>query len=891
MKIISALPILLLVAVPALAQPEIPSVVRDVHLIENGDFTYPRVPAHRTSGDGRVALSLAFGPRYFLFVPERLNTHATLGPAGVHLTSTDSPKYVSAGGYHNSSMSSPWFLMTTLCDPTPQFPTNFAAPRNPYVCPQDPDLDCYTMTFVGGLTNNSRQQVEIWGTPVTVAVRSPKTSTATIDSIQPGTPVKGMTYPYGGDFFEPMTTEDGRLLVVRLGGNRVDWRDENGAPRTGNYDIVYSAYDGGNPCDVTKWTGFKPISHAPYDPTINQKYGFARYPFLDTEGNVIPNGAKFKATYPWVDRKGKNIFFTTLGTALHYFDAQSQLQTRYPTRCVPGQSCATQFPYSQFGQHEDTFHRRGFAMIGLWSHGKTVLFDGMLNETDYGLRFDDVGQREVQLYQPNTGRTGQNQSGWVRVGGFDNNTAYMPQLGAQNSALLDSVENIFNYDGAMKFFSPRDVVWLMSNGKMTAEVDFDDYLDAYALIVADMNASMTYEDPNSVRNPIAQKHHDGFRYIIDGWGRRGSGFLDPIRLQNAATAPRFTLPTYGEAYGNVRIEPVAMGGVHGRGLWMDGQAVAGFRIPTQNLSGYDWFVSLFVDQREASPASPEQLLTFPNGGKVYLFNGKTLFYQSPTSQLYTTTFNAPIFAGTRRYVHLAWTIRQGGTKIDLYVNGFLFWRLDTGTAPLFDIQPGIIALGKVDFPSGVRGWLDEFKVIGRIPNPEEICNHARGYLVGMDSANAPYWSLAQAYPTAGHQDITSLLSTYNKTTHARYACVTDYLDVHGLPRQVNLTSTRRISQDVNFPESPLRWNLARPSSTQNPFCLSCHEAGMPDGLGLAALNAGTTLLVFDPRRQPTMAPAFMGGNLPAHYFGPNLPAQSMRLPYNGLQVVDYFLFP
>ena len=36
----------------AFGLPEIPSVVRDVHIVEGGELTYPHIPPHRTSMDG-----------------------------------------------------------------------------------------------------------------------------------------------------------------------------------------------------------------------------------------------------------------------------------------------------------------------------------------------------------------------------------------------------------------------------------------------------------------------------------------------------------------------------------------------------------------------------------------------------------------------------------------------------------------------------------------------------------------------------------------------------------------------------------------------------------------------------------------------------------------------
>ena len=51
--------------------------------------------------------------------------------------------------------------------------------------------------------------------------------------------------------------------------------------------------------------------------TSTPRFGIAAYPFRDVEGNEIPDGDDIMATYPWMNREGNNLFFTTVHATLH----------------------------------------------------------------------------------------------------------------------------------------------------------------------------------------------------------------------------------------------------------------------------------------------------------------------------------------------------------------------------------------------------------------------------------------------------------------------------------------------------------------------------------------------------------------------------------------------
>jgi hypothetical protein len=108
-------------------------------------------------------------------------------------------------------------------------------------------------------------------------------------------------FTFQGSAFEPVVAGDGRLLIVRVGSPSLPWNDPvTGVARTPQgCDIVYCYYEGGIPADPAQWTNLCPISHAPCDPRINTKFGFARAPFRDPEGTLIPDGEDIGASYPW----------------------------------------------------------------------------------------------------------------------------------------------------------------------------------------------------------------------------------------------------------------------------------------------------------------------------------------------------------------------------------------------------------------------------------------------------------------------------------------------------------------------------------------------------------------------------------------------------------------
>jgi hypothetical protein len=165
-----------------------------------------------------------------------------------------------------------------------------------------------------------------------------------------------------------------------------------------------------------------------------------------------------------------------------------------------------------------------------------------------------------------------------------------------NSTFFDSPENQFTYNQWMKPRTPRDVVWLVNKATVSTELPFDDYLNPDSFIVSVSGAAYTMSD--------------GFRLST----QVAASFTGPKRLQNAATAKadRWVIPSFGAMVGPGRIEPVALGGIHGKGLWL--QPTTGVRYGVlaqpQAPAASDWYASVFVDPRFADDGVRREIFSF-----------------------------------------------------------------------------------------------------------------------------------------------------------------------------------------------------------------------------------------------------------------------------------------
>ncbi|MGB0513476.1 MAG: hypothetical protein ACPGJE_01395, partial [Wenzhouxiangellaceae bacterium] len=712
--------LLMLLAGGALGQsslPELPVLVRNVSLIENGQSMYPHLPPLRTSADGRIGLNMK-AKRLYLLRPESLSAPFLEGPDGVTMLADNNGIQLSGNALHGHT--SDFSLRhAAICERSP----------NPRVCGND---DCYDLTIVTPvvLTAPDPDQLEFWSTDLTLRVSQPKTAQASlaVDSIAP--PNQGPIHP-ARTMFETMITADGQLLVARIGGSHTQFP---------GVDIMYSvSAQDSVPCDINQWTQIQPITSAHTDPLMIGRYGIAAYPFRDPIGNPIPAGSDLRGSYPWIDRNGANLFFTTIPATLWYQDATSgAIVTRYPAACVPGTSCqpTNAMTLNDAKTHDETSRLRGVSMAGLWSHGKIVTLDGIINNTDYGMKIPPVKQRMLALYQPGSGPLG-TETGEVRVGTGRHNGPFsdFPPGFVNNSTFIDSIEQIFNANSEMFPLTPRDVVWNVATGHATDEVAFDDWVNPNAFVFSQMNAAMSWSGGVIGNNFDV---FDGFERVagLGGWIGKGFTGAQPIRVQNSATPPDavWTVPSYGRVYGPARIEPVALGGIRGKGLWLGGTSGIAYDVPSnqpRDPADYPWYAGIFVDSRFADDTVRRNLIRFPDGSRLQLTGRHAIHLVDPFGvDQHVKNLTVAQILPMSGWAHLGLLIQQGGQQVTIYLNGDA---LSTWTAVggemLFRISPGgTLHVGQVenDTTPGFRGWIDEFKLFAEHPGAEVICNHARG---------------------------------------------------------------------------------------------------------------------------------------------------------------------
>ncbi|MCA9575048.1 MAG: hypothetical protein KC668_06415 [Myxococcales bacterium] len=866
------------VAYAGKAQP--PAILRDVSMIDDDNqWNNPFVPGLRTTMDGRVALRVQGGPStlsFYLFRPESLDEPILTSPAGAHLLADTTPVQVVL-----PPAAEPNLLRVghhAICDPTQEFPVDGEQP-NPYACGADLANDCYDITVISSISQSFRA-VRMWGTPVTVEVASPKTRDANIVRVELGASVQGVEISLSPEFAEVAVTNDGRLLTGRVGGAARYWTNPNtGEELLRSYDLMYSVLpSGADPCDITAWTDFHPMSHAPFDPNMRH-YGLAAYPFRDTEGRLIGDGEDMGGSYPWVDREGSNMFMTGVPG---YITEQSEED--FPRRCVV-EGCE-QFTYAMDFD-------RGFLVAGLWTHGKLVHLDARINNVDWSVGSRPDAHYLVDLYEDEQGDPVA-----VRFGaGRGLGTSAPGYPGNEN--ILDSLQNMLNHHPAARPITPRDVVWVMSSGVATDEVVFDDFLDPRAFIVSNMQASVTQLLDYRGFSTGVPVHWNGQHRDIGvnlGISNQRSYRLDhmvdeDVHIQNAATSLGFQVPPYGlvEA-GTGRTEPVALGGFYGRGFWLDGTNRIAYEVPAQaEPLESDWYIGLFVDVRSADGAT-RSLLSFPDGSSVRLVDRDTLQYVRDERVMHAVTLPE----SSAGWVHLGWNVRDRNRELTLLVDGFPFDRFDSGR-PFFLLPEGTLALGRGpdrlagDADAGVRGWVDDFKVLAHDVDLEIACNHAGGTLVALSGDTLA--STAAIYPEWAHAEVAQ---SVRREAGGRYACFHDYSADNAATLANIPAGAESLRNTIIFPEGPLRAGVPRPDSSDNAFCLSCHSSSGvgPMGLEALALHPGVNL-EDDPRRQPHQPPRRVFGNIPGGWIpageGEGSPDEPMRAPPEGVLIDRWVL--
>jgi hypothetical protein len=271
---------------------------------------------------------------------------------------------------------------------------------------------------------------------------------------------------------------------------------------------------------------------------------------------------------------------------------------------------------------------------------------------------------------------------------------------------------------------------------------------------------------------------------------------------------------------------------------------------------------------------PRHLVTFADGSGLRLDGLDVLVLLGEGG---AREVEVPLPGRRDGWTHLGVQALASGA-VEVWVDGFLA-ATHTMSAPGLRPVEGTLRLG-----GGFRGWVDEWKLIGRALDAEVACNHARGTLLEVGPHAARAWhDLAARYPGWAHDRIGARLGAPPGT---RYACFLD-ADTDAVP-----TGTTSVRDALLFPEGPLLAGQPRPDSSGNPFCLTCHVAGHAPSLAPEALLPDPTLVLEDDmRRQPMQPPARIHGVLPAGLFGPGAPALDLLAPPEGAPLDPWTLAP
>ncbi len=418
----------------------------------------------------------------------------------------------------------------------------------------------------------------------------------------------------------------------------------------------------------------------------------------------------------------------------------------------------------------------GRTLLGLWTRGKMILMDNMINHMDSMEDVRETSHREALLYHPSATDDGYKRAGDTRSRDID----VMPSGNVPNSTFFDSNEHRFNYLENMVPISPTDATWLMSTGRSTDEVTFDDYLNVNGFIVSHMVQALRMNTQN------------GIRVILNG------------HIQNSATSLNWNKPTSGQMIGDGRAEIIANGGIKGKGYWLDGNTI-GLRYnigaQPQDVLNSPWHYSMFIDSR--NNAGERSLITFPEGSEIRLQNNDRIaFIDNAGAEVHTVNTITPL--PQSGWTHLAFQLSSGNRIVETYVNGYKIDTYNSGQA-LFVLSPDTLSIGaSTNGDPSFRGWMDDFKVFAETVNQEVACNHARGTLVGITGAALSNWrNIASALPASSHAEISNSLRTSEKTTYSSYVCYHNYSDDYAAHLKNIPNGMVGVRDNINFPEGPL----------------------------------------------------------------------------------------
>lgn len=685
--------------------------------------------------------------------------------------------------------------------------------------------------------------------------------------------------------FEPDFTGDGHLMILNSMNTLAG--------------IVYS-YNPHGDCRADRFQTFKPISYFPTDPLVKDKYGLGKFGLFRTPtGRKIPAGEVVEGTYPWIDREGSlmTVALRTEGARNLYLarkkDPSSRLLSDH--RSYSGHEL-TESILSQESFNEELVDNEianHNVIFGLWTKGKMVYLDSILNPGQFsGRHYWEEGEIKSTAY---------------KLPLYKGPSYHFQVI---RPTMIQSVEKVFNHFPALRPTLPFDVVWrFQTNGGMNAEIAFDDYFRDDLLVYLSgrpvlevVNESgqgdVRVKDGSSVtgRTERLWPHH--LQYQFNEWPK----------LQNAATSDIHSRqrnvvspPSHATLYGGARIEPIADGGIIGKGIFLDGIddfIELGPFPPQRNLIGITGYIlMLWIDLRSSEKRT---LWSFNNGSEV-LLSPESIVFKSQNGNEFSVDL-PPYFKNSHRYHHITLLHDDSslGKRFDLLVNGNHWDTIFLGNQFLpsdFNLFPqGLHLRGNLLLGSSqkkpIKAWIDEIKIF-LLPgsggfNKETLCNHALGTIVEIRSddisrhdslgdiareaktnyeiskgyfceqINFGEWSEdIKAYTYLGPTDISS------QRKHG--VCIGHVHNPGNYPLK-----ERCLRKEILAPElielSPFS---PRADSQQNLFCLSCHgQESMSHipSLNLEALAGYHHLPSYlDPRRTP-LSPLMASYGLPSHSF-------------------------
>lgn len=663
---------------------------------------------------------------------------------------------------------------------------------------------------------------------------------------------------YGPSMLEPSTTGDGRMLVMNMGSE----------------GVMYGIANDGEPaCHATSFTVFKPISCLPADPRaralgypialnagLHAFEGEDEVPaFRDSRGNWIRPGTHMSGAYPWVDRAGANLVFAEVKRFRDGWRAHSQWPHPDPANMHRAGN-----PDQGAGGSGN-----GTVVLGAWTQGKVVVMDNMGNPTDFtggrGRTENSAVPLIANSWVPYTFLMPLYEGGLLRV-----------RPGSKTS--FNSPENRLNHFQALSPVLPFDVVWRMATDVgANASLVFDEYLMNNAFVVAHMNSNHVRagSTANLVPNDgfVAAHPEHGLRFREPGEPVPDFRFNGHPKLQNASTArPDFyddgarQGPVELSLKGGARVEPVALGGVLGKGVYLDG---ANDHIDmTFAPPGLDaWFYGIWMDNRVRDPREQRVLFQFNDGSTVSVSRRGVLFDTGVEGGERQLSWPRDLYG----YHHFGMRVYTVGAArhIAVTLDGTHLGDVAWPTASGFDLNAGE---GNGRFVVGAdaraqklpfQGWLDEFRIYslpdnalphGSVPGAssthfdEFICNLALGSMV--DGGDGPRCEQLALY---GHHDNMDI----PRQNARQHRCADK---VHRTDGAADCARTTLLDLD----QRTLDATSPRPDFEDVAFCKTCHldsQTFTPLDI-TTTLGAGSIPRCQDSRRQPMDWPAAIGGVAP-----------------------------